>query len=1153
MTEGFVERPRQRFDRSDAALFLACLAVLAASVFVISRYFWSAFPEASIEFRFDRKTSVPIAETLLRDRHLATRGMIHSAEFDHDDEAKIFLERTIGLKRANSVMRDQVHVWYWRHRWFKPLQEEEYRVDVSPTGTIVSFDHKIPESRQIANAAPEDARQIAEQFLHVSSAALSDLQLVAQSERALPHRIQRLFTYDSRTVRPGNTPYRYLVTVDGNEVSSFSQALHIPDSWRRSYSELRSKNSAAGSVDTIFLVLTMIAALAIFVIRARNGDLRLRMLSVVAIISVILVTGVALNSFPSALASYDTRTSFSSFVTQQVVFAILQGIGVGMLLVVIVGAGETLYRQRLPQHLAIPRLWNRRALASKRVFHSFILGYTLVAFFLAYQVVFYLVADHFGAWAPAEIPYDEMLNSALPWVAVLFAGFFPALSEEFMSRAFSIPLLERILRSRIAASVVAGFIWGFGHATYPNQPFYIRGVEVGLAGVLLGFIFYRFGLLPLLIWHYTVDAIYTALLLFRSHNAYYIASAGAASLIFAIPMIVSLFLYLKNGGFLADDDLTNAAVGTVAPPPVPAEAQAVERPLPPAIAVTTPRLIGMVAAAAVAAGLFALRPATPDDAVNYAKGPAAAVDAAAAHLRTYGISKLPEKHVAFPAEGFRSWDRGSEREDGGGPDGFDSASAEYLLRHGLTMDQLVGVFRTRVRAATWVVRFFSPMQKLEYFVELDSRTLRPLGFHEYHSEDAAGAQLDKTAALAVATRALPAYGVDPKIVQLKEGLTFQQPHRRDWLFHFEERQPIAARAFGRVTVRVAGDRVSQVAMTVKIPDEDYRAASQQTMLNTILGILRLAGVVTLSALIIAGFVMTTRRGPFVWRRALKWSLLLAVVPIAATASSIDQLFLNYDTSIQWQTFLVTLTVGLFMKVALQTLMVFVAIAAIDSSIPATATLMSNQAVRRFGRSAAVAATTAMALAASVAGLTALVESRFPQLADVSSISVSGVVAAHSLAIVGFLQALQRGVLGSAAVAMYAAALSSTTLKRWAAPLTIGALTLAAIDSSTTVPQLPLMLFTAVLPAAAIYFIVRYVLAENLLAYPLALVVSFSVEAGVQMLHNSRSDLQIAGVTLVGAGVVILLIFASVSERSARPTGLAGNAAAEPPGLPVPSS
>jgi len=196
-----------------------------------------------------------------------------------------------------------------------------------------------------------------------------------------------------------------------------------------------------------------------------------------------------------------------------------------------------LYRERLPQHLAIPRLWTRKALSSKRVFLSLVLGYALVPLFIAYQVVFYLATRGFGVWAPAEVPYDEMLSSALPWVAVLFAGFYPALSEEFLSRAFSIPFLQRIVRSRVFAIVLAGVIWGFGHATYPQQPFYIRGLEVGLVGIACGLLMERFGLLPLLIWHYTVDAVYTAALLFGSGNTYYIVSAALSSLIFVVPLI----------------------------------------------------------------------------------------------------------------------------------------------------------------------------------------------------------------------------------------------------------------------------------------------------------------------------------------------------------------------------------------------------------------------------------------------------------------------------------------------------------------------------------------------------------------------------------------------------------------------------------------
>src|SRR5207247_1974239 len=305
--------------------------------------------------------------------------------------------------------------------------------------------------------------------------------------------------------------------------------------------------------------------------------------------SVVLVTGTSLNSFPSAVANYDTTTSYPALLSRVIISALLSGIGLAMLLVVLVGSGEVLYRERLPQHLAIPRLWQRKALASKRVFLSFVLGYALVAFFLAYQVAFYLIAEKFGAWSPAEVPYDDMLNTAFPWIAVLFAGFFPALSEEFISRAFSIPFLEHICRSRIAAIIIAGFIWGFGHATYPNQPFFIRGLEVGIAGVILGFLLFRFGLVPLLIWHYTVDALYTALLLFRSGNTYYIVSAGIASLAFAIPMLISIALYIRNRGFIPDEDLSNASI-PINPPPVRAPREAEPISYPPAQPVTKARL-----------------------------------------------------------------------------------------------------------------------------------------------------------------------------------------------------------------------------------------------------------------------------------------------------------------------------------------------------------------------------------------------------------------------------------------------------------------------------------------------------------------------------------------------------------------------------------
>src|SRR6185369_10175324 len=113
-----------------------------------------------------------------------------------------------------------------------------------------------------------------------------------------------------------------------------------------------------------------------------------------------------------------------------------------------------------------------------------------------------------------------------------------------------------------AAVAVPAFIWGFGHSAYPNQPFYIRGVEVGIAGVLIGIVFLREGILPLLVWHFTVDAVYTSLILVRSSNPYFVVSGIVAAGVLLLPLAVSVALYVRHGGFRPDGDLSNAAIGS---------------------------------------------------------------------------------------------------------------------------------------------------------------------------------------------------------------------------------------------------------------------------------------------------------------------------------------------------------------------------------------------------------------------------------------------------------------------------------------------------------------------------------------------------------------------------------------------------------------
>ena len=85
----------ERLTPADKRLFLICALVTAVSLFVGLKYYDEAFPEASIDFRVTRHTSLPIAEAFLTRHKLDRTDYRHAAVFGYDDEQKTFLEREL--------------------------------------------------------------------------------------------------------------------------------------------------------------------------------------------------------------------------------------------------------------------------------------------------------------------------------------------------------------------------------------------------------------------------------------------------------------------------------------------------------------------------------------------------------------------------------------------------------------------------------------------------------------------------------------------------------------------------------------------------------------------------------------------------------------------------------------------------------------------------------------------------------------------------------------------------------------------------------------------------------------------------------------------------------------------------------------------------
>ena len=433
----------------------------------------------------------------------------------------------------------------------------------------------------------------------------------------------------------------------------------------------------------------------------------------------------------------------------------------------------------------------------------------------------------------------------------------------------------------------------------------------------------------------------------------------------------------------------------------------------------------------------------------------------------------------------------------------------------MSTEKLIDLFQNRIEAGTWVVRFFTPMKKEEIFVEVDPRTSRVVSYHRYQDEANPGQTLSQDEALALARRAFATFALDERNFDLKEALSFQQPRRRDWLFHFDEKTPIAPRAFRRVTVRVGGGAVTQFNKTIKVPESVYREATTQTLLNLAFFVMKIAGVVALLALVITGLIMATRAHGLPWRRALRWTLILSVIPIAGFAARSESLLFGYGTSIVWETFAVGVVTGFIREVGLQVGVMFLALAGLEAAVPYALSLFTREGRARFGRSAAVSALTAISI-----GVIAIVAQQFIAQAFPSSASVTLVAPAEVStpmpALIETLQALFGAIVLAAAVALY-----STAIRKHMAIVTIVALFCVSIDPSATPSQAPLMLLRALVVALVTWVVARYVLDGNPLAWPLAVFIGSLLQEASVLLQNHRPDLIGNGVALIVFAVAAL--------------------------------
>lgn len=868
-----------RIDSSDKRLIATALLVILAAGFYVWWNYEAAFPQASLELKLTRDQITSRAESYLQSRRIPTQGFRNFTIFEPDEEGRLYLERELGLARANQLMHSEVPIWKWRARWYKPPEKEEMLVYLKPDGKLTGFEHRIRETDEGRRLETIAARLLAEAFLK----GLTDKphRLVAEQTEKRPNRDDHVFTWEQEGFKAKEATIRRTIVIHGDRVGSYQEFLYIPEQWRRDFAKLRSSNELYAGIANGFYALLAIAAVFAFGSSLRKREIAWKpLLAIAASVAVVNLLN-ELNTVPFAV---DNMPSSAPYM-QSLTLAILQAIGsaAGIYLYVLgpLVAGVAMYHRAFPNFLRLPVAFTRAGIGTRSFFRATVAGFGMAGGHLAFLTAFYLIGAKFGVWSPQDVSYSDMLATPLPWVYPIAIAMMASSAEEFWFRLLAIPLLGRVLKVRLLAIVIPAFVWGFLHANYPQQPGYIRGVEVGLIGVAAGFMMYRFGIVATLTWHYVIDAFLIGLFLFRGGNWLYVLNSAITILLILAPLIAIAVLYRKNDGFLPEPD------HSAEPAPVVHEVE--PEPVLPPVQPPMPARYLYLSATVVAAVLLLVRPYQFGGFISIGTDRTAAETAAAAFLQKKGIQTEQWRVVSDFTANLRTPEIEYLRQQTG------RAGADALMEKHL----ITGV---------WRVRFFQPLNPEEWLVYID-RHGHLYRYDHVLDEKAGGAKLTPAEARQKAEDSLKQSPLfQDALGQLADSQEDKRDNRTDHSFEWEDASVRAGDAKLRTSVTLIGDEVCENRRYFKLPEQWLRDYQKPRLASYVFP----AFVGAIAVPLVIAFVrrLSAVSHRFHWKAYAKVAALMTLSSLLDIWNSIPTLLRGYDTSTALENYYGQLAVSL---------------------------------------------------------------------------------------------------------------------------------------------------------------------------------------------------------------------------------------------------
>jgi hypothetical protein len=490
------------------------LAALAGALFFLS--LGRLWPLAETDLTAPRAALERRAAEVLAARGLFPPGRgatdyVRAEQIAVDESALDYVERELGRERAQAFVREGATLVAYDVLLKRRGDPDGLAATLDGRGRVLGWSRGVQDDAAGARLGVDSARTLARAALGVLGVTDAWRETGAAS-RERPRRADHTFTYERLLSTAPELRERAVATVSGDVVAGARRFLVVPASGERAARAREAPVRALQTVGFALLVAGTIGAIAVFLLRLRDGTARLDRAAYWS--AIVFACAFLTNAF----AAYDLLAHWDPLWPRATATLVRLGdlaAGLAWMCVVLfalIAAGDALDRESDAHRgdtlwaLGRGRVTDPAVgLASARGFAvGLVCGGVLTAAVLAVTAL----GGGFTGLQPRGF-FFYALNSAAPSVATLLFFANIALLEELGYRFFAGPWLLKSTGRRWVAIVLPAAVYGLTHTGLaflpPAEPFWGRAVVMTLVGCVWGWALLRYDALTVVTSHLTSD------------------------------------------------------------------------------------------------------------------------------------------------------------------------------------------------------------------------------------------------------------------------------------------------------------------------------------------------------------------------------------------------------------------------------------------------------------------------------------------------------------------------------------------------------------------------------------------------------------------------------------------------------------------------